>query len=176
MPAPTKPKRPSRWRSFGRWLTTPSGLAVLIAAVAVMIVIVTTGALQEPDHEAAPNLPQAIKQIVPTDGAYIQPTTEVGVDVGPFNSARLVIDGQDIPSDQITNQGGGRIFFLPGNLPCLQAEQQPGGQTATTLCTPTPKDIVRFTPGPHTISVIWWPAIKTETDGSSNFTWSFNVD
>lgn len=174
-PDPDGEPRPGWIRRATRTLLSPPGIVTVVVLAAVVVIAMFTELGSEPPDSQPTDLPEAITQLIPSTGALVSPTSPVGVDFAPGYTGRLVIDGKDIPDDQLSRLGVTRVLFEPGDLPCLQTPGQAGGTAAPTPCKPEPKDIERFTGGQHSVTVVYWPTGRSEREGSSSYTWEFRV-
>ena len=99
-------------------------LAMLALAVGGMVIAITNGRTSPTalsDREAA------IDALVPNQGADVLRQSTVGIDVAEGYMARLIVNGVQIPDDQIdADMGLGRFFFTPG--PGQVIETLNGGQ------------------------------------------------
>lgn len=171
---PTDPP-PGLLRRVARAVLSPSGLAVILVLVALVLVASMTDLGSEPPHADASDLPREVERIVPANGDLVGPETTVGAQLAAGYTGRLVIDGSSIPDDQLSTPGNGRVFFQPGMQECIAAPGETGSPVTTPGCQPQPKDIERFTAGAHTVTVIFWDATKRESEGSSAYSWMFRV-
>ena len=121
------------------------------------VAIVGAGALVVGGFLAADSgeegLPAAVEGITPADGALVSPQGDVGADLADDHTGVLIVDGVEIPSEQLTLvEPLGQVFFSPG----------PG------------KNLSSFSAGTHRVSVVYWPKAQTREDGSS-YSWQFRV-
>lgn len=98
-------------------------------------------------------LPTAVQSITPSEGALISPQGSVGADLADDHTGVLVIDGTEVPLDQLTIvEPLGQVYFRPGEGLSLSA----------------------FEAGTHRVSVVYWPKAQSREE-SSAFTWQFRV-
>ena len=145
-PAPS-PKRPlfkHPWR-------------VGILAVALFAVI-NLGAVLIANSDTTPGgkaqLPVDVESISPEDGALASLVDDVTVDLQDSYTGVLVIDGVEIPEDQLSRvQELGIITFRPG----------------------ADKEISRFRAGENTVEVLYWPRTKARPDQPFRYSWRFRA-
>ena len=99
-------------------------------------------------------LPSDVTAVSPTPGSQVRVQDSVTADLRPDLIGVLVIDGVELPENQVTRVVSlGEVSFRPG----------------------AGKSFDRLEPGVHSVSVIYWPQTKTRADGTSTFTWSFRT-
>jgi len=126
-----------------------SGLMTLGVVGAVTLIVIGV-LIAEP---TTPELPAAIESIVPGEGALISPQGSVGADLADDHTGVLIIDGAEVPLDQLTIvEPLGQIYFSPG------ADQI----------------IPVFDAGTHRVSVVYWPKAQTRADATT-YGWQFRV-
>jgi len=119
--------------------------------VAVALGLAVAGVLSTDSGQVT--LPSAVERIVPVAGSLITPQGDVGADLADDLTGLLIIDGDEVPLDQLTRvEPLGQVFFSPGPGQYLRA----------------------FEPGTHSVTVVYWERTKTQADASS-FTWQFRV-
>ena len=135
-----------------------------VAIVAVVLIVVANlayfGTKKEVRGTVAPERPAAILQLSPQEGEDILPERSIVVDLRAIYDGQLSIDGRLIPLDQVT--------ITHPNLFELTFEPTPG------------HDIHRFSPGPHTATIEYWPFAKTYEQAKAGsllgtYTWQFKV-
>jgi hypothetical protein len=101
-----------------------------------------------------PVLPIAIEELIPKPGDLVSPQSTIGVNLSNTLSGELELDGAVIPLDQLSVQATeGIITFSPGPK----------------------KDLTRLPQGKHTITVRYWPRTSTQEQGSTAYSWQFEV-
>ncbi len=114
--------------------------------------LIWAGLATQQGDERAP-LPGAIESTVPVEGGLTSSNSSVQVDLRDDMTGVLVIDGHEIPEDQITGTADLGVFeFRPGN----------------------DQELSRFEPGTHSATVVYWPRTGSRADAES-FTWDFRV-
>lgn len=127
-----------------------SGLMAVGVVVAVGMIALGFAA---GGHNNEVKLPSQVERIIPTKDALIRPQDEIGVDLANDYTGVLELDRAEIPEAQLNRVDPlGQLFFRPG----------PG------------KELGRFSPGVHTVTVIYWPKAETRASAQS-FTWTFRV-
>jgi hypothetical protein len=104
--------------------------ALLVAAVAAVAGIRATETGDE-NPVTVNGRPDVVERLQPRDGAEALQQTEIGIDLAPGYEGALVLDGQEIPTDELRlvpeqNQ----VFFAPG--PDRTFESLPSGTNCVT--------------------------------------------
>jgi hypothetical protein len=108
-------------RNLTRRLFFGALVALAVAAMAIAISNGRTAPTAQADRS------EAIDAFVPNQGADVLRQSTVGIDVADGYQARLVVNGVNIPDDQLSGDRGlGQYFFTPG--PGLVLESLSGGQ------------------------------------------------
>lgn len=98
--------------------------ALIAAAVAGLVIAVNNG---RPSPNALPARDAAIEALIPSEGADVLRQATVGIDLADGYQARLIVNNQNIPDDQIGGDNALSIFtFTPGEGQAL--ESLAGGQ------------------------------------------------
>lgn len=120
-----------------------------IVAVGLMIVaslIVFAGIESDTKPATDPEaLPSEIVSTQPVAGTLNKPQQAVAVVLRSDLTGVLVIDGVEIPEDQLDRPTQSSIIFQPG----------------------ADKEITRFATGPHRVEVVYWPSIRTRDDADT---------
>jgi hypothetical protein len=129
---------------------------VLLALAGVVAVNLLVAAVVIGGEEEGPALPSTIESVVPTPGSGMLAQDEVGADLLDTFTGVLLIDGSEIPADQVRkNDPLGQVWFRPGEG----------------------KDITRLEEGLHSATILYWPQERGE-DGrreARSFTWTFRA-
>ncbi len=134
-----------------RWLNLQT---VLLAVAAVVAVNLLVAAVVIGGREEGPELPSNIESVIPAPGTGMLAQDDVGADLLDTFTGALLIDGLEIPEDQLRiNRPLGQVSFRPG----------PG------------KDIARLEEGLHSATIIYWPQDRSREDAARSFTWSFRA-
>ena len=97
--------------------------------------------------------PAEVERIEPGHQALITPQGDVGFDLANEYTGVLLVDGEEIPEDQLVRVDAlSQAFFQPG----------------------AGKDIETFRAGVHSATVVYWPRALTR-DEAESFTWIFRV-
>jgi hypothetical protein len=119
------PRPPTR--APGMWAVIPLPVKILLG---VLILIACGGiyAVSQSSSESSGGLAGGvIEQLIPAKNAKILQQDQVGIDLQTGYSARLAVNGVDIPDDQVTVVSGlDEFLFQPG--PGKAFEQWPAGQ------------------------------------------------
>jgi hypothetical protein len=140
----------------GRRVAQPrKPLRVLIVVGGLLLavnVVIIAGFAQR--TKPGTTLPNAIEELIPNPGSVVSPQSTIGVNLRDDLSGALQFDRAEIPKDQLVEQPTvGILTFSPG----------PG------------KDLAKFPPGEHTITVVYWSRSATREEGSTSYSWKFNV-
>jgi hypothetical protein len=130
---------------------------VAIVAVAVLAVV-NLGAILLASSDTTPggkvDLPTDVESISPENGALAGLVDDVTVDLRDSYTGVLVIDGVEIPEDQLSRvEELGLITFRPG----------------------AGKEISRFRAGENTVDVLYWPRTKERPDKPFHYSWRFRA-
>lgn len=130
-----------------------------VAVVAIgLFAILNLGAILIANSDTTPGgnatLPTDIESISPEKGALAGLVDDVTVDLRDNYTGVLVIDGVEIPEDQLSRVAElGIISFRPG----------------------ADKDISRFRAGENTVEVLYWPRTKARPDNPFRYSWRFRA-
>lgn len=126
--------------------------AVVVVALAGFVFAFTIGGDQgaEPVRSGSP-----VERFIPTDGS---PATvrqaEIGVDLAIGFTAVLLVDGVEIPDDQLRrNDPEAQLFFMPGEGKIIEA----------------------LAPGPHTAAALVWRLGSETREDAQAYSWSFRA-
>ncbi len=117
------PDRPASDRRF-RLLV---GLGLLVAAGAMLAAVLAT----DTDEDTPPTQSGSrtvVEHLIPRNGAEVLRQAELGVDLAPGYEGTLIVNGTEIPSDQlrlVPEQH--QVFFTPGEGKVI--EELPAGRT-----------------------------------------------
>jgi hypothetical protein len=130
---------------------------VAIVAVALLAVL-NLGAVLLANSDTTEGgkaaLPTDIESISPERGALASLVDDVTVDLRDSLTGVLVIDGVEIPEDQLNRVSElGIISFRPG----------------------TNKEISRFRAGDNTVVVLYWPRTKQRPKSPASYGWRFRA-
>jgi hypothetical protein len=151
VPPPARPLRP------GRVLVVASALAV--AAIALV-----AAGLSNRTDEPATDVPSDVVALIPPPGAVAFRQDDVGAELQPYLTGTVVLDGREIPEDQLTVQDLGsaqRVTYRPG----VDAQG-------------VPKEIEELEPGRHVVEVKWWNEVQGRPNGDGHlgsYRWEFTV-
>jgi hypothetical protein len=129
---------------------------VLLALAGVVAVNLLVAALVIGGAEEGPELPSTIESVVPSPGSGMLAQDEVGADLLDTFTGVLLIDGVEIPEDQVRkNDPLGQVWFRPG----------------------AGKDITRLEEGLHSATILYWPQERGAAGRSEahSFTWQFRA-
>lgn len=138
------------------------GALVAVAAVA----LVAAGLSHRTDDPSAVDRPREIVALLPEPGSVAFRQDDIGADLLPYLTGTLVIDGREIPEDQIDLQDLGtarRVTFRPG--------VDDAGE---------PKAIEELEPGRHSVQILWWNEVQGRpgadaTGHLGSYRWEFTV-
>jgi hypothetical protein len=126
---------------------------VVAAALGVFIFAFTLGGEQE---EQVTRSGSAVERFIPADGSPAAVRqSEIGIDLAPGFTAVLLVDGVEIPDDQLRrNDPEAQLFFTPGEGKVIDA----------------------LSPGSHTVTALVWRPVASQTrDDAQPYSWSFNA-
>ncbi len=97
----------------------------------------------------------AVEQLVPARGAQVLRQAEIGIDLAPEWTALLVVNGVEIPEDQLRRvEAQNQVFFTAG--PGREIEELPAGLVQVT-------------------ALIWRPVAGETREDADRVQWSFQV-
>ena len=125
----------------------------IVAVVLLAVINLFAFLLSESDtSQVESTLPVAIESITPERGEILQ--DEITVDLDNTYTGVLVIDRAEVPEDQLTRVVDlGEITFRPGKG----------------------KDIEKFSPGQHSVAVLYWPRGHERPARPKAFSWTFRA-
>lgn len=124
----------------------------LLIVGAFGLIAVGFNSMEESDV-AVPITDSAVKQVFPRGGNLDLRQADIGFQLTPEYQGRLIIDGKNIPDDQVRFQIGLNLYlFHPG----------PGTETGA------------LAPGRHTATAVFWKKGEDESK-SRRYVWTFNV-
>ncbi|MGH9037946.1 MAG: hypothetical protein ACRD0O_19485 [Acidimicrobiia bacterium] len=126
---------------------------VLLAVAGVVAVNLLVAAVVIGGSDEGPELPSSIEHVIPAPGSGILAQDDVGADLLDTFTGVLLIDGVEIPEDQLRiNRPLGEVGFRPGEG----------------------KEITRLEEGLHSATIVYWPQDRSREEARS-FTWSFRA-
>jgi hypothetical protein len=143
------------------------GLSLVIAGALALIVYGFASA--QTGDEAVEITDPAIERVLPLPGALVLRQSQVGADLASGYRGVLIIDGQEIPTQDAQAPGGANtdvavnfdaVFDLAQNTVLFLPRQ---GAT-----------IEQFAPGDHQATVVYWKLDETR-DQAKTFSWKFKV-
>jgi hypothetical protein len=124
----------------GRFAIVAIGL--MIVASLVLFVGMESDTKPSTDPDA---LPSEIRSTQPAPGTLNKPQQSVSVVLRDDLTGVLVIDGVEIPEDQLDRPTQSSMVFQPG----------------------PEREITRFSTGPHVVEVVFWPSIRSRDDAQT---------
>ena len=157
-------------RKGSRFSLMNVGMTLIAAAALGMVVLgfmsATTG-----DASTTINDP-AVERVIPHPGDLVLRQSEVGIDLAPGYRGVLVIDGQELPTFDITANDKVAPGTVLGQI--LDTKYDPG--QSTLLFSPqVGSTIEAFSPGRHKITAFYWRAGVESRDQAHETTWFFSV-
>jgi hypothetical protein len=127
----TDPSSPSPSIHPTSWRYRAFVAVALLVAVAALVVAVRATQTDEDRPAVVNGRADAVEHVYPRNGADVLRQVEIGIDLAPGHEGRLVVNGQEVPEDELRlvpeqNQ----VFFLPG--PGKVLETLPSGTTCVT--------------------------------------------
>jgi hypothetical protein len=128
-------------------------LSVLVSGALVMLAVGFNLARDE-DEDGPRFVVSAVEALIPPAGALDVRQARIGVDLVDGYDAALIIDGIEIPKDQLQRVDGlNQIFFTPG----------PETETGA------------LEPGLHRAVAVVWPLNSSRASAGKSIEWDFNV-
>ena len=123
----------------------------IVLAGAVVLIGLGFSTTEEPNPKVKIT-DAAVREVFPGNGDLDLRQSEIGFQLDPLYTGRLVIDGTPIPDDQVVYQAGVNTWtYHPG----------PGTETGA------------LRPGRHTAQALFWRRDQDESK-SRSLTWTFN--
>jgi hypothetical protein len=141
------------------------GASALIAG-ALALIIYGFASAETGDQAVEINDP-AIERVIPAPGSLVLRQSQVGADLAPGYRGVLVIDGNELPTDDSHRPGAPRA---PARSP---APVRPGPEHGA-LPASRRRRLPEFAPGEHHITVVYWKETETR-DQAQQFDWTFKV-
>lgn len=131
--------------------------AVIVLLLAAATGLLVWGGIVQESEPPASAVDSAVEELIPgRDSVAVPRQARIGVDLAPTWTGVLLLDGLEIPEDQ-----------LDRNAPLNQFYFQPGEG----------KEIERLSPGRVVATaIIWRPTLgESRGSGSRSFSWAFTV-
>ncbi len=130
-------------------------LIALGVVVAGALIVVAAGQDADDGVEEAEVAGDAVEELRPGRGDLVLRQSEIGIDLAPSWTGVLVIDGTEIPEDELRrNDPLNQVFFAPREGRVIDA-LDPGRHVAAAL--------------------IWRPGVE-ERENARTVTWAFDVN
>jgi hypothetical protein len=142
------------------------GASLLIAGALALIIYGFASA--ETGDQAVEISDPAVERVIPAPGALVLRQSQVGADLAAGYRGVLIIDGNELPTDDIQPAGA-----TSNAGPITGAQFDPALNTVLYL--PRPGAVLpEFAPGEHHITVVYWRMDETR-DQARQFDWTFKV-
>jgi hypothetical protein len=142
------------------------GISLVIAGALALIVY---GFASAQTGDADVVVPPGIERVLPMPGALVLRQSQVGADLAAGYRGVLIIDGQEIPTQDAQAPGGAN------NDPTVNYDAVFDLAQNTVLFLPRQgATIEEFAPGEHQVTVVYWRLDESRDDAQS-FSWKFNV-
>jgi hypothetical protein len=141
--------------------------ASLLIAGALALIIYGFASAETGDQAVEINDP-AIERVIPSRGSLVLRQAQVGADLASGYRGVLVIDGNELPTEDVQTAGAN-----PSAGPITGAQFDPALNTVLYL----PREgavLPEFAPGDHHITVVYWKMDETR-DQARQFDWTFKV-
>src|SRR5215218_4148221 len=143
------------------------GVSVLIAAALALIIYGVASA--ETGDDAVEITDPAIERVLPMPNALVLRQSQVGADLAPGYRGVLIIDGQEIPTQDAQAPGTANSDATVNYDAVFDLAQN------TVLFLPREgATIEQFAPGDHQTTVVYWKIDETR-DQAKTFAWKFKV-
>jgi len=143
------------------------GVSVLIAAALALIIYGVASA--ETGDDAVEITDPAIERVLPMPNALVLRQSQVGADLAPGYRGVLIIDGQEIPTQDAQAPGAANSDATVNYDAVFDLAQN------TVLFLPREgATIEQFAPGDHQTTVVYWKIDETR-DQAKTFAWKFKV-
>jgi hypothetical protein len=146
------------------------GISLLIAGALALIVY---GFASAQTGDADVVVPPGIERVLPMPGALVLRQSQVGADLASGYRGVLIIDGQEIPTQDA--QVPGPPNSSGNNDPAVNYDAVFDLAQNTVLFLPRQgATIEEFAPGEHQVTVVYWK-LDESRDNAQSFSWKFNV-
>jgi len=146
----TSPPRPPR-KAFehpGRFAIVALGL---MAVLSLLVAAVLSADTDTPDERDP--LPAEVLSVFPEPDTLSRPQQGISVTLRPGLTGVIQVDGIEIPEDQLTRPSESSMSFQPG----------------------PDREFGRFETGPHTVTIVYWPTIRTREEAADTFSYGFRT-
>jgi hypothetical protein len=153
--------------ALGRFDLRRLGASVLIAGALALIVWGFASA--ETGDQAVEINDPAIERVLPNPGALVLRQSQVGADLATGYRGILIIDGQEIPTQDAQATG------QPNNDASVNFDAVFDLAQNTVLFVPRQgATIEQFSPGEHQVTLVYWK-LDESRDSARTFSWKFKV-
>ena len=143
------------------------GATVLIAGALALIVYGFASA--QTGDQAVEISDPAIERVLPMPGALVLRQSQVGADLAPGYRGVLIIDGQEIPTQDAQATGNASSDVSVNYDAVFDLAQN------TVLFLPREgATIEQFAPGDHQATIVYWK-LEESRDEAKTFSWKFKV-
>ena len=143
------------------------GATVLIAGALALIVYGFASA--QTGDQAVEISDPAIERVLPMPGALVLRQSQVGADLAPGYRGVLIIDGQEIPTQDAQATGNASSDVTVNYDAVFDLAQN------TVLFLPREgATIEQFAPGDHQATIVYWK-LEESRDEAKTFSWKFKV-
>jgi hypothetical protein len=145
---PPPPGRPRRVLEHpGRFAIVAVGIMVVLSLFTIVALSADTSPREEDDP-----LPSEVVSLRPGPSTLAKPQQAISVTLRDDLTGVLVVDGLEIPEDQLARPTQSSFSFQPG----------------------PEKELTRFSSGSHRVDVVYWPAVRTRDDAET-FSYTFRT-
>lgn len=132
----------------------PWRLAIVAVAVLVVVNLGVVLLANSDTSTTERSLPSSIETVTPEPGTVVQLQAPVSVDLVDGLTGVLVINGTEIPEDQLERGVAlGIVTFRPGDA----------------------QDFNRWDAGDVAVRVLYWPATEDRPESPGSYSWSFRA-
>lgn len=126
---------------------------VVVGLLVAVNLLIVAGLATEQGDEREP-LPAAVESVQPIQDGIASSSDGIVVDLRDDTTGVIILDGTEIPEDQLQRtEDLGIVEFRPGEG----------------------REITRFEPGYHQVTVRYWPRTGTRESDAESFTWRFRA-
>jgi hypothetical protein len=127
-------------------------LSLLVSAAVILLAVAFSLSGDEGGSVAITDV--AVEARIPPPGDVNLRQARIGVDLAPGYTGVLLVDGTEIPEDQLVRiEGLNQVFYTPG----------PGTETGP------------LSPGRHRITAVFWPVEESRQAAARQVSWEFNA-
>lgn len=134
----------------------PWRFAIVVAGLmAVLSLAVVAGLNADTDTpDGGDSLPADVESVLPEPDTLADPQQGIDVTLRPGLTGVIQVDGIEIPEDQTNRPSESTMSYQPG----------------------PEREITRFETGPHRVTIVYWPTVRTREEAAQTFSYGFRTN